>query len=530
MLASRRTRSAIAKLAVRPLTGAVAAAIPFAGALLLGEHIRTELALLFAPLLGLTAFHYLRARQDVWRPAATGPAIEAWQEDSAPERTDDRRGQTHGTTGLPTREPLIERMVQDRAGTLGVIVFADYDRLCAFDPQLGERAVRQFASRILRMVGEHHLLAQVDRCHFALWFGPEIAPHLAETQLDAIAYALGSPLSDEEGGLIPETRVRHAAYRGAPETPQGLLVRLLAACAVKQTLPATIRVDDQLVERERDDYAMEQELRAALANGEFALHYQPQIDCSTGRLGGAEALLRWNSPERGMVSPGVFVPMLESAGLIEEVGLWTLNTAIRDCGSWSARKLGRLTVAVNVSSHQLTHAGLHRRIARMLESHGLPARQLEIELTESAAAADVGRAARLFDQIRASGVRIAIDDFGTGFSSLSALRALRFDKIKIDREFVTHVDSRRDSQAICQSVIALARGLGTRILAEGVERREEYLWLRQHGCTEFQGFYFSRPLAGGAFRNFAADTRHLAEAIEVTPRTLQQTIAKRLAR
>jgi EAL domain-containing protein (putative c-di-GMP-specific phosphodiesterase class I) len=360
--------------------------------------------------------------------------------------------------------------------------------------------------------------------------GPEGPCAEAEAQLGAIAYALGEAMPEENGGLVPETRVRHASFAGEPDTPEGLIARLLAACAVTQTLPATaVRVDDALVEKERDRYAMEQELRSALANGEFELHYQPQVDCAAGRIAGAEALLRWNNPNRGMVSPGIFVPLLESAGLIEEVGLWALNAAIRDFSLWRAPSFASLTVAVNVSSHQLAEAGFHQRIHRMLESHGLAPRRLEIELTESAAAADVTRAARLFEAIRASGVRIAIDDFGTGFSSLSALRTLHFDKIKIDREFVTHVDTRRDSQAICQSIVALARGLGIRVLAEGVERREEYLWLRQHGCNEFQGFYFAQPLDRAAFRHFTADRRRIADLTDTTPRKLQHSIVKRLA-
>jgi EAL domain-containing protein (putative c-di-GMP-specific phosphodiesterase class I) len=173
---------------------------------------------------------------------------------------------------------------------------------------------------------------------------------------------------------------------------------------------------------------------------------------------------------------------------------------------------------------------MHQLIERTLKRHSLSPRALEIELTESAAAADVGRTGRLFDGLRKQGIRIAIDDFGTGFSSLSSLRALAFDKIKIDREFVTEVERRRDSQAICQSVIALGRGLGIRVLAEGVERHEEYAWLRQHGCYEFQGFYFAQPLTGTEFQSFARDTAKLNALLALDVRQIQQTLVQRLAK
>jgi EAL domain-containing protein (putative c-di-GMP-specific phosphodiesterase class I) len=168
-------------------------------------------------------------------------------------------------------------------------------------------------------------------------------------------------------------------------------------------------------------------------------------------------------------------------------------------------------------------------IARTLDRHALPADSLEIELTESAALVDCERARTLFSRLRELGVRIAIDDFGTGYSSLSTLRSLAFDKIKIDREFVTEVESRKESQAICQSVIALARGLGIGVLAEGVERAEEYAWLRQHGCSVFQGYLFSPPLEGPAFIDFVQDRAQLADKLSLDPRALQQSIIERLS-
>jgi len=445
--------------------------------------------------------------------------------------TEDRREQRHALTGLPTREPLLARMESEGAGTLGLIALEDFDRLCAFDPGLADRALKRFAERITRMVGDARMVAHVDRSHFALWLGAGVSSEEAERQLIAISYALGDVMHEDGRALVPEVRVHHAAWSAPQEAAPATLARVLAACAAGPEGPLQVqRVDANSAAAERDRYALEQDLRGALGKGEFELRYQPQIDAASGRVIGAEALLRWRSRSRGMVSPGLFIPVLESAGMIEEVGLWVLNAACREARAWHRPGQGPLTVAVNVSAHQLDRPDIHTLIKRTLERHSLRAGLLEIELTESAAAADVARAERLFEALHGLGIHIAIDDFGTGFSSLSALRVLAFDKIKIDRQFVTEVERRRDSQAICQSIIALARGLGIRVLAEGVERQEEYLWLRRHGCSEFQGYYFSPPLGGAEFQSFVRNPAPLRDRLVLDARQVQTSLSQRLAR
>jgi EAL domain-containing protein (putative c-di-GMP-specific phosphodiesterase class I)/GGDEF domain-containing protein len=445
--------------------------------------------------------------------------------------TEERREQRHALTGLPTREPLLARMESEGAGTLGLIALEDFDRLCAFDPALADRALKLFAERITRMVGDARMVAHVDRSHFALWLGAGVSTEEAERQLVAISYALGDVMHEGGRELVPEVRVHQAAWSAAQEAAPATLARVLAACAAGPEGPLQVqRVDADSAATERDRYALEQDLRGALGNGEFELRYQPQVDAASGRVIGAEALLRWHSRSRGMVSPGLFIPVLESAGMIEEVGLWVLNAACREARAWHRLGQGPLTVAVNVSAHQLDRPDIHTLIKRTLERHSLRAGLLEIELTESAAAADVRRAERLFEALHGLGIHIAIDDFGTGFSSLSALRVLAFDKIKIDRQFVTEVERRRDSQAICQSIIALARGLGIRVLAEGVERQEEYLWLRRHGCSEFQGYYFSPPLGGAEFQSFVRNSAPLRDRLVLDARQVQTSLSRRLAR
>jgi Amt family ammonium transporter len=436
-----------------------------------------------------------------------------------------RLDQRHLVTGLPTREPLIRRMAVDGAGLLGVVGIIDFDRLCAFDPASGERVLMAIVDRLTRMLPADRLIAHVDRASIALWFGSDVEEAAAHRQLEVLAYALGEGVADGERNILPEIRVRHAALTGGL-LPHALLSRTLASLSLhpgeiaSAVMPAT---DPALVARER--YTFEQDLRQAMGRNELEMRYQPLIDAGLGRVVGAEALVRWSHPTRGSVSPGQFIPVMEAMGLAHEIGLWVLNAAVREAKAWQA--IGSLRVAVNVSGRQLDRADVASLVARTLARHALPPEALEIELTESVAMSDGVRAAAVLDELRATGIKIAIDDFGTGYSSLSALRTLTFDKIKIDREFVSHVDKRRDSQAICQSIIALARGLGIRVLAEGVERRPEYQWLLRHGCTHFQGYYFSPPLTGTDFAAFVRDADGLARLIAPHPGPVQERIAER---
>jgi Amt family ammonium transporter len=423
-----------------------------------------------------------------------------------------RLAQLHSITGLPTREPLFARMATDGEGLLALLAFKDYDRLCGFDPHLGDRMLVRLVERVQAMLSSGRFLAHVDRVHLAIWTaGPPVDATGAE--LDALLYALGDRLVDEGCEILPEIVLRRIGFDAGASTPPSALTRALASFGAGE--PDLEAVDPQAVARDR--FALEQDLRQAVARGELLLHFQPLVDASEHRVCGAEALIRWEHPARGLVPPSRFVPVMEEVGLSDEIGLWTLNAAVRETRLWASAGLGALRVAVNVSGHQLERQDLALLVERTLARHSAGADALEIELTESVAMGDGASAARLFGALHELGVKIAIDDFGTGFSSLSTLRTLSFDKIKIDREFVTGVHVRRDSQAICQSVLALGRGLGIQVLAEGVEHRAEYAWLRRHGCHLFQGFYFSPPLPRGEFTEFVRDGERLACLLALDP-------------
>jgi len=245
--------------------------------------------------------------------------------------------------------------------------------------------------------------------------------------------------------------------------------------------------------------AFESRLRRALDNAEFLLHYQPKINLATGKVTGAEALLRWNDPHTGLIPPGEFIPFLEETGLIHGVGRWALGQAMRDYLNWRERGLGAARIAVNVSPLQLRHPRFTEEIVRTIGIGPDVAAGLELEITESLIMEDVAHSIAALQAIRRMGVTIAIDDFGTGYSSLSHLARLPVDTIKIDRVFVVGMTESPEGQALVSTIIALGQSLKLKVVAEGVETETQSRLLQQLGCDEAQGFLFSRPVPADIF-------------------------------
>ena len=241
---------------------------------------------------------------------------------------------------------------------------------------------------------------------------------------------------------------------------------------------------------------MERDLRQALLDGGFEIHYQPLVDLARDKVTGCEALLRWRHPERGMVSPAEFIPVAEDTGLIVELGEWVLRTACAEAATWPAH----VRLAVNVSPVQLKCPTLALKIASALAASGLSADRLEIEITEAVLIRDDEAALAILHQLRAVGVRIALDDFGTGYSSLSYLKRFPFDKIKIDRCFISDVAEADGSSAIVQAVVNIATARNMTTTAEGVETLAQKGMLRTLGCTEMQGYLFSAAKPGAEVR------------------------------
>ena len=247
---------------------------------------------------------------------------------------------------------------------------------------------------------------------------------------------------------------------------------------------------------------LENALRRALERGQLSLHYQPQLTLATGHIMGAEALLRWNHPELGAVSPAEFIPVAESTGLILSIGEWVLRSAVQQLATWIAQGLPPITLAVNLSSVQFRHADLPALVTTILQTAQLPAHLLELELTESVAMNDPLGAIAVMDQLHERGVRMSIDDFGTGYSSLSYLKKFRVYKLKIDQSFVRDITEDPDDKAIVGAIISMASSLGMQTIAEGVETAGQLAFLQANACTEVQGYFFSRPLPPQQFLAF----------------------------
>jgi EAL domain-containing protein (putative c-di-GMP-specific phosphodiesterase class I) len=244
---------------------------------------------------------------------------------------------------------------------------------------------------------------------------------------------------------------------------------------------------------------IEENLRRAVERQEFLLHYQPIIDLTTGKFTGAEALIRWMHPLRGLIPPVQFIPVAEDCGLIVPIGAWVLREACRQARAWVGTGLPAMTVAVNVSAMELRNEHFLENLFATLDETGLAPASLVLELTESVLMKHAEAAASILQALRQVGIKVAIDDFGTGYSSLGYLRRFPLDALKIDQSFVRQISVAGEDTAIVTAVIGMAQGLKLRVIAEGVETREELEFLQAHHCDAAQGYYFSRPISAKQF-------------------------------
>jgi EAL domain-containing protein (putative c-di-GMP-specific phosphodiesterase class I) len=247
----------------------------------------------------------------------------------------------------------------------------------------------------------------------------------------------------------------------------------------------------------RDQAELLRDLRMALARSQLELYYQPKIHAPSAQVTGVEALLRWHHPQRGTISPNIFIPMAERSGLINALGAWVIDEACRQARAWRDEGL-RMRVAINLSAHQLRQRDLPQRIADALRKHQINPDLLTCEITESVAMEDTDATLRFFTELAEVGVHISIDDFGSGYSSLAYLRKLPAGELKIDRSFVLDLESSEEARKIASAVVQLAQALKLKVVAEGVETDEQYQILRQFGCDELQGFLFAKPMSAKA--------------------------------
>jgi diguanylate cyclase (GGDEF)-like protein len=427
-------------------------------------------------------------------------------------------------TDLPNRTELEERIAAalqqaNRAGSQVALLYLDLDRFKVVNDRIGHRVgnelLRIAAQRIVNSVRTSDTVARLASDEFVLLL-PEV---LSKQQACAVAEKLlakfRSPFVVNGQSFLVTLSIGIAYGPGDGTTAEQLLRNADSAlhCA-KQSQGDNFQLydrskHDQLQARLR----MEQLLHTALANNELLLHYQPIVSAGEGAITGVEALLRWNSPEFGLVPPIKFIDILEESGLIVPVGAWVLEEACRQARQWFDDGIGALTLSVNVSARQFKDPELVATVHGVIERTGFPARLLQLELTESMLMNDPVASAARMRELASHGIRIAIDDFGTGYSSLAYLQRFSLDTLKVDRSFVKDMLADSGSANIVAAVIGLAHNLNLSVTAEGVETVEQQDALRAHQCDTMQGYLFAKPMPAAEATAFMRGKRRSQTAV-----------------
>ena len=424
-------------------------------------------------------------------------------------------------TGLPNRRLLMDRLEQALAATArhghqDALLFIDLDDFKTLNDTLGhdkgDRLLKEIAKRLLACVREGDTVARLSGDEFVVLLedlskdAPDAATQ-AETVGRKILDALGKPHQLDGHGHHSSASIGITLFGGAHrESVEEPLKRAeLAMYQAKAAGRNTLRFfEPEMYTAVLSRANMEADLRQALAQGQFLLHYQPQCADSV-RLIGAEALVRWQHPQRGLVSPAEFIPIAEASGLILHLGQWVLRTACAQLALWASRaEMAPLSIAVNVSARELRQPNFVDQVLSILQESGANPARLKLELTESILVDNVEDTIAKMRTLKGSGVSFSLDDFGTGYSSLSYLKRLPLDQLKIDRSFVENIFTDRDDAAIAKMVVALAQSLELEVVAEGVETEAQWDFLAAVGCRNYQGYLFSRPLPIEEFEVFAA--------------------------
>jgi len=407
-------------------------------------------------------------------------------------------------TDLPNRALFQERLARALAITRGqgsslAVLMLDLDRFKEVNDTLGHPAgdtlLQAVAARLRGCVREAAFIARLGGDEFAVIEYVANPAAEAAALAEKIRVALGEPFDLGDHQVSAATSIGIAIAPADGEDSEKILKSAdLALYSAKNGGRGTFRFfEPELDQRMHARRNLERDMRSALVNHEFELHYQPFVDVRSGEICGCEALLRWHHPERGLVMPAEFIPLAEETGLIVPIGEWVLRSACAEAAKWPAD----LRIAVNLSPAQFRSKKLVRVVRDALAAPGIVAPRLELEVTETVIMHDSEAVFAALAQLHELGVRIALDDFGTGYSSLSFLQKFSFDKIKIDRSFINELShANEESRLFARAVVRFAVSLGKTTTAEGVETREQLDLLRADGCVEMQGYYFSRPIPG----------------------------------
>jgi diguanylate cyclase (GGDEF)-like protein len=434
---------------------------------------------------------------------------------------------TDELTGLGNRErfrQVVEERIADAqvAGSRFAVLLMDLDRFKEVNDTLGhvygDRLLRDLGPRLVDAIGPGGLVARLGCDEFGILLG-EDADDLAvvEAAVERLLATVSEPFSVDELSLEVGASVGVARFPEDGEDAHALL-----RCAdIAMYAAKDAQTDYKLYAAHQNQHSMRRlsvlsDIRHALTSDEIVVHYQPIVDLDDLTVKGAEGLVRWEHPEHGLIPPGAFVQTVEQSGLIGPLTRHVLEHSIAQCAAWR-RDGNDMSVAVNLSVRNLLDRDLPSEIERMLDSYGVPADALQLEITESMIMSDPQRALATVSRLSDLGIRLSVDDFGTGYSSLANLRRLPIDELKIDRSFVSPMLQDESDLIIVRSTINLGHDLGLRIIAEGVEDRQTLDHLAELGCDLAQGFHLSRPMAAHAFNRWLTDWPRSHDALTPTP-------------
>jgi diguanylate cyclase (GGDEF)-like protein/PAS domain S-box-containing protein len=408
-------------------------------------------------------------------------------------------------TGLPNRTLFDDRLKQaiapaGRQGKQLAVMFVDLDQFKRINDSLGhevgDKLLQSIAGRLKASVWRTDTVSRLGGDEFLVLLSQIVHAEDAAISVRKILREFASPHIIDGKSIDINASIGVSTYPTDGSEARTLINKADAAMYdAKQHGRNGFRFFLQdMQERISDRQLLEGDLRYALGRNEFVLHYQPKFNLQTGQIIGVEALIRWTHPQRGMVSPALFVPIAEECGLILPIGRWVLLEACKQARAWSDSGLGNLPIAVNVSATEFADKEFISGVRTVLISTGVEPSNLELELTESVLMRDAESTVRTLDALKAMGVRLAIDDFGTGYSSFTYLRRFAVDTLKLDQSFVQKITQDLGDATIVSAMINIGNSLGLRVIAEGVETKAHFEFLQSHGCSEGQGYFFSRPV------------------------------------
>jgi diguanylate cyclase (GGDEF)-like protein len=426
--------------------------------------------------------------------------------------------QHDGLTGLPNRALFNDRLVQalqeaHRHRAMLAVLFIDLDEFKlvndSYDHSFGDEVLKTAADRIRRVVRGNDILARMGGDEFTMILGNLADPESAGVVAQKVLELFKQPFAVHRQKIFLGASIGISVYPRHGEQAEDLVRKAdTAMYRAKEEGKNTFRFYSKgMTLRAMQRIKLENQIRRGLENGEFELHYQPQLNLKSGALSGIEALVRWRTPDGDLIPPGQFIATAEESGLIVELGEWILAEACRQMQCWLAERrfAPNVLVSVNISAKQFDKGNLMKQLDRALDDTGLSPHNLELEITESTMMRSADRTGRVLQALRSRGVKVAIDDFGTGYSSLSHLKLLPLTKLKIDKSFVADLPDDPNVTSITRAIILLGQSLSLETLAEGVETSEQLAFLQREGCDIAQGFLFSKPLNVAQFEDYLSD-------------------------